>query len=91
MLRDRGLIEIKSRKRGGANMGRSIEESTVRRKRKRQPARGPRQARAPGDAAEALKAAPRALLGREEKPRGMRPEPRDDASVEDPLLDWQED
>ncbi|HEY4637801.1 MAG TPA: hypothetical protein VIH23_06005 [Burkholderiales bacterium] len=47
--------------------------------------------RAPGTAAEELKAAPRALLGREEQPRRMRPEPRDDASVEDPLLDWPED
>jgi hypothetical protein len=94
MLRDRGLIEIKSRKRGGASMGRSIEESTVRRKRKRQSAKGPRGAlvpRAPVAGGEDLNAAARALLGREEKPRGMRPEPRDDASVEDPLLDWQED
>ena len=50
-----------------------------------------RMSRAPGTAAEELKAAPRALLGREEQPRRMRPAPRDDASVEDPLLDWPED
>ena len=66
----------------------------MRRKPKRQSAKDPRKARvsrAPGTAAEELKAAPRALLGREEQARRMRPEPRDDASVEDPLLDWQED
>ena len=66
----------------------------MRRKRKPQAAKGPRGAlvpRAPNAGGEDLNAAARALLGREEKPRGMRPEPRDDASVEDPLLDWQED
>lgn len=64
------------------------------RKRKRRSGKGLQRAlapRAPNDAAEELNAAGRALLGREEKPRGMRPEPRDDASVEDPLLDWPED
>ena len=40
---------------------------------------------------EHLNAESRALLGGEEKPRSMRPEPRDDASVEDPLLDWPEE
>jgi hypothetical protein len=73
-----------------------LEESPVRRKTKPKPqsAKGPRKARvsrAPNAGGEDLNAAARALLGREEKPRGMRPEPRDDASVEDPLLDWQED
>jgi hypothetical protein len=68
----------------------------VRRKTKPKPqsAKGARKARvsrAPNAGGEDLNAAARALLGREEKPRGMRPEPRDDASVEDPLLDWQED
>ena len=41
--------------------------------------------------AEDLNAESRALLGGKDKPRSMRPEPRDDASVEDPLLDWPED
>ena len=68
----------------------------MRRKTKPKPqsAKGARKARvsrAPNAGGEDLNAAARALLGREEKPRGMRPEPRDDASVEDPLLDWQED
>lgn len=41
-----------------------------------------------GVSREELNAESRALLGREEKPRGLRPEPREDASVEDPLRDW---
>ena len=45
----------------------------------------------PNARGEELNAAGRALLGREDKPRRMRPEPGDDASVEDPLRDWPED
>jgi hypothetical protein len=41
--------------------------------------------------AEDLNAESRALLGGEEKPRSIWPKPGDDASVEDPLLDWPED
>lgn len=44
-----------------------------------------------GPAREELNAESRALLGREEKPRSLRPEPREDASVEDPLRDWPDD
>ena len=40
--------------------------------------------------AEELSASPRALLGRDEDARAVRPR-RDDASVEDPLGDWPED
>lgn len=77
-------------------MGAGIEDSTMGRKAKRKPqsvkGRGKaRVPRAPLASAEELKAAPRALLGREDKPRRMRPEPRDDASVEDPLRDWPEE
>jgi hypothetical protein len=39
--------------------------------------------------AEELRAAPRALLGRDAGAREVRP-PREDASVEDPLGDWPE-
>jgi hypothetical protein len=39
---------------------------------------------------EELGAAPRALLGRDEESRAVRPR-KDDASVEDPLGDWPED
>jgi hypothetical protein len=39
---------------------------------------------------EELAAAPRALLGRDEDARTVRPR-KDDASVEDPLGDWPED
>lgn len=45
----------------------------------RRPARG-----------EELGAAPRALLGRDEDARAVRPR-KDDASVQDPLGDWPED
>jgi hypothetical protein len=45
----------------------------------RRPARG-----------EEFGASPRALLGRDEDARAVRPR-RDDASVEDPLGDWPED
>ena len=41
--------------------------------------------------AEELNAESRALLGAVDKPRRMRPEPADDASIEDPLRDWPED
>jgi hypothetical protein len=41
--------------------------------------------------AEDLNAESRALLGGEEKPRSIWPKPGDDASVEDPLLDWPEE
>jgi len=37
-----------------------------------------------------LNAASRALLGKDEEARAVRP-PREDASVEDPLQDWPED
>ena len=40
--------------------------------------------------AEELSASPRALLGRDEDERAVRPR-KDDASVEDPLGDWPED
>jgi hypothetical protein len=40
--------------------------------------------------AEELAAEPRALLGRDEEARAVRP-PKDDASVQDPLGDWPED
>jgi hypothetical protein len=66
----------------------------MKRKRKRAPTKRsvravqPRSGRA---GAEELNAESRALLGAEDKPRSMRPEPRDDASVEDPLRDWPED
>jgi len=39
---------------------------------------------------EELGAEPRALLGRDEEARAVRP-PKDDASVQDPLGDWPED
>ena len=39
---------------------------------------------------EELAAEPRALLGRDEDARAVRPR-KDDASVEDPLGDWPED
>lgn len=59
------------------------------------PARKQRARRSPtgpaGAAREELNAESRALLGREEKPRGLRPEPPEDASVEDPLRDWPDD
>ncbi|MDH3319606.1 MAG: hypothetical protein OEO84_07940 [Betaproteobacteria bacterium] len=63
----------------------------MRRKRKRQPVKSRAGAVAPNARGEELNAAGRALLGREDKPRRMRPEPGDDASVEDPLRDWPED
>lgn len=40
--------------------------------------------------AEELAAEPRALLGRDEDARAVRPR-KDDASVQDPLGDWPED
>ena len=40
--------------------------------------------------ADELAAEPRALLGRDENARAVRPR-KDDASVEDPLGDWPED
>ena len=40
---------------------------------------------------EYLKAAPRALLEREDEPQRAPREPAEDASVEDPLRDWPED
>jgi len=40
--------------------------------------------------AEELAAGPRALLGRDEDARAVRPR-KDDASVQDPLGDWPED
>lgn len=43
----------------------------------------------PPGRAEELRAAPRALLGRDAGARAVRP-PREDASVEDPLGDWPE-
>ena len=63
----------------------------MRRKRRRKPAAGTGDTSAPDGGAEELNAAGRALVGREDKPRRMRPEPSDDASVEDPLRDWPED
>jgi len=53
--------------------------------------KAPRALRAPEGGREYLTAAPRALVGREDRPRRMRPEPSDEASVEDPLRDWPED
>jgi hypothetical protein len=63
----------------------------VRRKRRRKPAAGSGAACAPNGGAEELNAAGEAMVGREDKPRRMRPEPADDASVEDPLRDWPQD
>lgn len=63
----------------------------MRRKRKPGPAKRRKDATASRARGEELNAASRALLGREDKPRRMRPEPGDDASVEDPLRDWPED
>lgn len=63
----------------------------MRSKRKRAAVKRRSSAAAPDARAEELNAASRALLGREEKPRRMRPEPPDDASVEDPLRDWPKD
>jgi hypothetical protein len=57
-------------------------------KRKRRRATRAAQPRSDRPGAEDLNAESRALLGRQDKPRRMRPEPRDDASVEDPLRDW---
>lgn len=62
-------------------------------KRGRAPARPRAQARGAGRRparAEELGAGPRALLGRDEEARAVRPR-KDDASVEDPLGDWPED
>lgn len=61
------------------------------RKRKRQAVNSRRGTPVPNARGEELSAASRALLGREDKPRRMRPEPGDDASVEDPLRDWPDD
>ena len=64
------------------------------RKRKRAPTKRAGRAVQPRNdpaGAEELNAESRALLGAEDKPRRMRPEPRDDASVEDPLRDWPKD
>jgi hypothetical protein len=63
---------------------------------KRKRARGKRAVRAVkprGEriGAEDLNAESRALLRGDDKPRSVRPKPGDDASVEDPLLDWPED
>jgi hypothetical protein len=60
-------------------------------KRKRRAVKSRRGTPVPNAHGEDLNAASRALLGREDQPRRMRPEPRDDASVEDPLRDWPED
>jgi len=60
-------------------------------KRKRKRAARAGQPRSERPRAEDLNAESRALLGREDKPRSLWPEPRDDASVEDPLQDWPED
>ena len=61
------------------------------RKRKRQAVKSRQGASVPNARGEGLNAANRALLGREDKPRRMRPEPGEDASVEDPLRDWPDD
>lgn len=60
-------------------------------KRKPKQRAGRIQAGPAGAGREELNAESRALLGREEKPRGLRPEPPEDASVEDPLRDWPDD
>ena len=41
--------------------------------------------------AEDLNAESRALLRGDDKPRRVRPQPAEDASVQDPLRDWPED
>jgi hypothetical protein len=81
------LIEVNTCRCNGASISQD-EERAMRRKRRRKPAAAPS---APPGRAEELNAGGRALLGREDKPRRMRPEPADDASVEDPLRDWPED
>jgi len=63
----------------------------MRAKPKRRPAKRRGTASVPDARGEDLNAETRALLGREDKPRRMRPEPGDQASVEDPLRDWPED
>jgi hypothetical protein len=50
-----------------------------------------RRARQPDGNREYLKAAPRALVEREDEPRRKPRQPAEDASVEDPLRDWPED
>ena len=57
-------------------------------RREKRPAPLKRESAAP--ASEDLNAASRALLGRDGNARAVRPPP-EDASVEDPLLDWPED
>lgn len=59
-------------------------------KRKRKRTARAVQPRRESSGTEDLNAASRAQLGRQDKPRRMRPEPSDDASVEDPLRDWPE-
>jgi hypothetical protein len=60
------------------------------RKRQTRKARQPRRARAAAPLPNDLNAVSRALLGPDEDKRAYRPA-RDDASIEDPLLDWPED
>jgi hypothetical protein len=61
----------------------------MRRKKRKQPSA--RRLRPLAGNREYLKAAPRALVEREDEPRRLRREPAEDASVEDPLRDWPED
>jgi hypothetical protein len=60
------------------------------RKRKRS-VRAPLKPRGETNGAEELNAESRALLRGDDKPRRVRPQPGEDASVEDPLQDWPED
>ncbi|MDH4095732.1 MAG: hypothetical protein OEV81_13235 [Betaproteobacteria bacterium] len=84
------MTEVKIAGSDGASIAKD-KERAVRRKRRRKPAAAPGVPTAPAGRAEELNAGGRALLGREDKPRRMRPEPADDASIEDPLRDWPED
>lgn len=65
-------------------------KATKRGKAVRRPAANARGAVRRPARAEELAAEPRALLGRDEDARAVRPR-KDDASVEDPLGDWPED
>ena len=60
------------------------------RKRRAKTGRRPQPARGAAPLSNDLNAASRAQLGPDEEKRSCR-RPQDDASIEDPLLDWQED